>query len=130
MAKDQRYLCGFGIFTGFPPGRSPAGDLATAAVKQCVSNAGNASDLKFTRIGKGRERSYWSLSFDEANIRRSISVLEQLGYRAFGNQHRTLSPTEEQSSWTLHVSLDDKAIESADEWKEKKLDLEKLVASA
>jgi len=127
MAKDQRYLCGFGIVTVFPPGRSPAGDLATAAVKQCVSNA---SDLKFTRIGKGRERSYWSLSFDEANIRRSISVLARLGYRAFGNQHRTLSLTGEHTSWTLHVSLDDKAIESADKWKEKKLDLKNLVATA
>lgn len=122
---DHRYLQ-HGIFLGFPAGRSPAGDLATAVIRQCVGK--DAYDLKFTRIGKDRDRSYWCSAFNEDRVRHCIRVLVELGFDATGNQHRTVNLNGEHTNWTMHVGMGKAAIQNADDWKAKKLDLAAIVA--
>ena len=114
-----------GVWIGFPKGRSPAGDLATAALKACV---GDASDLNFTRIGKERERSYFTAAFNETNVMHTLRVMERLGFVAQAHQHRKVATSGESCNWTMHVELERKAIATADSWKDKKLDLAKVVS--
>ena len=125
MAADNRYLDSSGIFLGFPMGRSPAGDLATAAMRHCIPSA---TDLKFTPIVKGRERSYWTSVFDETNVRLCLAYMTALGFKVTANQHRTITPIagDEYNSWVVYVAIEEAAIKNADLWKSKKLHLNEV----
>lgn len=131
---DPRYVEPNWLYVGFPGGRTPAGDLATAAIRMCVGS----KNIKFDRISKDTARSYWCDEFNEFNIRHCMRVLNKLGFAVEGHCSRQIGCalyqlggdeeySGEMSKWKLHVHLRDAAIKQADLWKNKAVDLDEIV---